>query len=1040
MKIINNKNVFILLIVAVIAALGISGYYTYVSYGEYKEAKKSSKSIYFAEALDQMLDKVGEERAQSALYLGSAGKEGFEALNKTRDAVNSSLLKAQEFTQESKVFRRYGKTLVDLAKNLKYARTRVDTLSSDYKNIFFEVYHNVIFDSVIADMKLLVENEDSVDMKGYISSFVDFTVLKENIELENTGIIYILSGSRQMTNTDLELWDSILVNDVMPDTSIVTNGTIRAKLNALMTKENYSHIGSDIRIAVLYGALMGKYTVEVEAWTATVAKKFKYTNTAQDILASASKQHISNSVAKTKDVMTQYIIGSLVSLLFLLVLFTIYYNINKDKQLFAETLKDIEAVLSLEQQRELKVLIDKRDINHIYKFLTNTIKEANQAKDLFLANMSHEIRTPLNGIVGFTQLLKFTETTDEQEEFLTVIETSSENLLNIVNDILDLSKINADKLEIDDISFDPVEKFESAVESYAAKAAEKNIDFGIFVDPELPPKLIGDPTKLSQIIVNLISNAIKFTSESGKVDVLIAKVAESKDSTAVSFSVTDTGIGITDEQKDTIFEAFSQADASTSRKFGGTGLGLAISAKLISFMGGKLEIRSEEGKGSTFYFTLSFAKTGESQERENLHASEFDAGIVLPSSGAIEDLIQNLGCYIEALGPKYDVIYSDQLLGDDPKPLPDILFIDHQYFEDKEELKKLLELDTKIILLTTGEKKKNIADLESHIDRILYKPVNLSKTIKSLEVLYAKKDVELDEATVDAVTFKGLNTLVAEDNLINQKLIKHVLEGLGLEVTLVNNGEEALNLRKDNNYDIIFMDIQMPVMGGIEATKAIHEFEEETKTEQIPIIALTANALAGDREKYLGAGMDGYLTKPLELGKISSLLLEYFPEKATEEESSETTETQVETEAPVPIEEKKPIVPEVQIEIEALVPIEESKPIVPVVKRKSDILFYHPLPLMVSVYKTMLENIDFKVETTTDSQEFMDRLDDTEYRYAIFDVEMFLDMKRMAVDIVKDSGAVPIALLNEPSEDQLGCDTIEIGGNIEDFKSKLKDN
>jgi signal transduction histidine kinase len=302
--------------------------------------------------------------------------------------------------------------------------------------------------------------------------------------------------------------------------------------------------------------------------------------------------------------MTEYGMGALIALLLLLVLFVIYYNVNKDKQLFEDTLKDIEAVLNSEQQKELKTLIDNREINQIYRFLTKTIKEANQAKDLFLANMSHEIRTPLNGIVGFTQLLKTTDITAEQEEFITVIEHSSDNLLTIVNDILDLSKIKADKIELENIPFDPIEKFESAIESYGARASEKDIELGVYIDPDLPATLMGDPTKISQIIVNLISNAIKFTPMSGNIDVSIEKLSETNEDVTLKFAVTDTGIGISDEQKAKIFDAFSQADVSTSRKFGGTGLGLAISEKLVTFMGGTLDIKSEEDKGSTFFFTL----------------------------------------------------------------------------------------------------------------------------------------------------------------------------------------------------------------------------------------------------------------------------------------------------------------------------------------------------------------------------------------------------------------------------------------------------
>ena len=1016
MKIINNKNVFILLIASVIVILGTFSYYAFISYVEYEATQKSTKSTYFIKTLDSVLDKIAKERLYSAIYMGTGGKKGFEKVKEARVIVDNALVEVHEFTNANKAFNTYEKRLSYISENLKYVRTRVDTLSSDYKNIFFETYHTKIFESLLSAMKLTTAKETSLEIKSYLTTFISFATLKENTELENTGIFFVLSGSKKMSNEDLVLWDSILVNDTLPEFHALENRAIIDKLNALITPEEFSKIGSDVRVAILYGSLTGVYPVETTEWFTQVEKKMKYMGLAQSILTSTIDKYISDNVSETKDVMVQYIMGALFALLLLLVLFVIYYNINKDKQLFEDTLKDIETVLSLDQQKELKVLIDNRDINQIYKFLTNTIKEANQAKDLFLANMSHEIRTPLNGIVGFTQLLKSTATSDEQEEFITVIETSSENLLTIVNDILDLSKIRADKIEIENISFDPVEKFESAVESYAAKAAEKNIEFGIFVDPELPSSLIGDPTKISQIIVNLISNAIKFTSEEGTVDVLIAKVAESKKHTSVSFSITDSGIGISKEQQGKIFDAFSQADASTSRKFGGTGLGLAISAKLITFMGGKLEITSEEGKGSTFYFTLSFAKTEDGRERDNPNMDEFNVGIVLPGENAVEKMNRNLGSYLDYAGPKYKVYYGSQLINEDKSLLPDVLFIDHKYYEDKKELKKLLELDTKIILMTTGDKKKKLEEIENSIDRILYKPVNLTKTIKSLEVVYGKKEKQPLAKVENEITFKNINALVAEDNIINQKLIKYVLNGLGLDVTLANNGEEALDLRKNNMYDIIFMDIQMPVMGGIDSTKAMLEFEALKNKRHIPIIALTANALAGDREKYLGAGMDGYLTKPLELEQLRELIYGYFPDKIDNKDGEDS------------------VLNEIQ-ELENTVAKE------PVVKRKSDILFYHSLSLITNVYKTMLNNLEYDVDITTDSQKFMDMLDDTEYKFVIYDVEAFSDMKCMIADIIRDNGAKPLVLMRNPSEeDEVCCDILEEKGSIENLKNKLKIN
>ncbi len=1054
MKIINNKNIFAFLIAAVVGIFGALAYYTYLSYVKYESAQKSTNSIYFVKKLDTVLDKIAKERLYSAIYMGTEGKTGFDKVKKSRIVVDTALVEIHAYINKNQVFMTYEKRVQSVRENLKYVRTRVDTLSSDYRNIFFEIYHDKIFESLIGAMRIVSDGDPSSEMKGYLSTYTGFTTLKENTELENTGIFFILSGSKKMSDEDLMLWDALLVNNTLPVFNALQNKTIVAKLNALLTPEQFSEIGSAERASILYGAYTGEYSIASTEWFTQVEKKMKYIALVQSILSSTIQETIDDNVSQNKEILINYGIAALLTLILLLILLIVYYNINKDKQLFEDTLKDIEAVLNLEQQRELKELIDNREINQIYRFLTNTIREANQAKDLFLANMSHEIRTPLNGIVGFTQLLKSTAVTEEQDEFITVIENSSDNLLTIVNDILDLSKIKADKIELENFSFDPVEKFESSIESYAARATEKDIELGVYVDPELPSMIIGDPTKISQILVNLISNAIKFTKANGSVDVRIEKLAESDKETTIKFSVVDSGIGISEEQKGKIFEAFSQADVSTSRKFGGTGLGLAISGKLVSFMGGELEIESVEDEGSTFFFTLTFVKSDESSPRIKPNMSGFKVGFVVPDKNIEREMNENLKTYIQYTDAKFEIYYGTELLELDASLLPDIIFIDHRYCRRHDELIQYLDLDTKIVLMTTSSMKRGIEDIENQIDRIFYKPINLSKIFKSLDVVYEKstdtKSTKIQDEKRNTV-FENIHALVAEDNNINQKLIKNVLNGFGVEVTLANNGEEALNLRMQNEYDMIFMDIQMPVMGGIEATGKIIEFEEKQRKHHIPIVALTANALAGDREKYINAGMDNYLSKPIELEQLNNLIQEYFPHRVVggnEEviEEERVIEQEVSEEKVI---EKKVIETEL---IEDIVKTEESIDIenfdiemdddindVKEVKRKFDILLYHSLPLIANLYGSMLKNLEYNVDIVLDDQKFLDRLDDTEYTFVIYDIDPFVNMKCMIADLIRDMGAKPLALVeNVLDEDDCCCDILDEKADIENLKKKLE--
>ncbi|MEO1953090.1 MAG: ATP-binding protein, partial [Campylobacterales bacterium] len=651
---------------------------------------------------------------------------------------------------------------------------------------------------------------------------------------------------------------------------------------------------------------------------------------------------------------------------------------------------------------------------------------------------------------------------DEQEEFISVIESSSENLLMIVNDILDLSKIKADKIEIEEIEFNAVEKFESAIESYAARAAEKDIDLRVYVDPTLPKKLIGDPTKISQVVVNLISNAIKFTGSRGVVSVSIENNGIKNGKVDIKFSVSDTGIGISEEQKEKIFEAFSQADVSTSRKYGGTGLGLAISSKLVEFMGGKLDIESVEGEGSTFFFDLELdipSSEAEKLEVPNLHA--YSVGLALPEEEVANFIDPNFERYAKYLGARFEMITYDRLVEMSKSELPDVLLIDHRYCHRNNELEKCIKFDTKIVLFTTSDQKRNIENIEPNLDRVVYKPANLSKTTKALEVVFDenRKDTLPDIKSVkENIKFNNLNVLVAEDNAINQKLIKNILNGLGINVTIANNGQEAYELRQSHHFDIIFMDIQMPVLGGIEATQKIIDYEQQNRKHHVPIVALTANALTGDKEKYLKAGMDNYLSKPIELPALKAVLMEYFANRAeiieenndsnntvtnepivSENTQDEISEDSAKTEE---IQEKQilddnslksELLEEASIQEENIVEVAEES----ICNVDADILLYKSTRLAGSVYASVLKNLGYSVEVVSDDSAFMDDIENKSYNYILFDVEPFINIQCLIVDLIKDNGAKPFMFVPKKLDIEPCCEVLSSEPVADELKDKL---
>ncbi len=874
MKILKNKMILSLLIILVMGILGTLSYYTYLSYQKYITVQNSTKVPLFVEHVESVLDKIMNERMQSATYLVTHKKDDFSKLKESRISTDHDLLKLGTFIKQHNQFTLYSKSIQHTTEALELVRRNVDSLHDNYRDIFLHAYHDKVFSPLLEILQKISAAEKSEMKKSYLMMYQKYTALKENTVQENILISSILLGSRKMSHEETELWDQLIRKDTLPQFYTLADSTVALKLSELLSVEEFNNIISEERDMILAEARSGKYSVSLTGWLNQIETKMNYFSQVQSLLRIQIQEINKENIAQSREIILWNGLGALILLFGLLKLFSLYNKIQNDTHISQETLRDIKLVLNKNQQNELQRLISNGKIDHIYKFLIKTIKDGNQTKDLFLASMSHEIRTPLNGILGFTQLLKETDDPEEQAEFISVIEKSSANLLTIVNDILDLSKIKAQKIELENIEFDPVDSFEAAIESYAAKAAEENIDFNIFLDPELPTLLIGDPTKISQVIVNLVSNAIKFTSKNGEVNVTIKKIFENEDKVNVNFEVSDTGIGLTKEQQGKIFDAFSQADVSTSRKYGGTGLGLSISGKFIKHMGGKLSIKSIKDEGSTFYFTLALKKPKSATKREVSDMSSYSVGILSSHIDTEYYVNKNLEAYIAYTGAKIMRYTDESLLAlKGNSQLPDILFIDHKFRHRGDELKQFLDLDTKIVLMSTGDQKRNLKRYKSHIDRILYKPINFTKTLK---ILNDKEDISESKKKI---TFENIHVLVAEDNLINQKLILNVLNRLGIKVSIANNGQEALEQRMANEYDMIFMDIEMPVMGGMEATGKIISYERSKHKKHTPIVALTANALSGDREKYIGAGMDHYLSKPIELEALNHLFQEYFEDR-----------------------------------------------------------------------------------------------------------------------------------------------------------------
>ena len=509
-------------------------------------------------------------------------------------------------------------------------------------------------------------------------------------------------------------------------------------------------------------------------------------------------------------------------------------------------------------------------------------ESANLAKSEFLAGMSHEIRTPMNAIIGVTELLANTSLYDEQKEYVDMIQISADSLLGIINDVLDLSKIEAGELVLEETEFNLRDIIETTGIAMATRAHKKNIELLCHINQDVPVYISGDPVRLRQILVNLVGNAIKFT-EQGEI-VINMNLKEKKDGKMVlHFSVSDTGVGIPKEKQEKIFESFTQADSSTTRKYRGTGLGLTISKQLIEKMGGRIWVESEEGKGSSFNFTIHTRVVEKPEEKEDVIPMEVrhlrimivdDSRTnrmilreTLIAWGCLPTEAQDGASALQSLGASKKEGRAYQLILLD-KNMPDM-----DGFETARKIKKLEGYaDVPVILLTSSENKgdrKMANDLGISI--VLLKPVRRSKLYGSIVGIMAdtKKKKVMPEKQIIESMLKGrpLKILLAEDNLINQKLAVRLLEKQGWKTTVANNGREAVNLSEKEEFDLILMDVQMPEMDGLEATKKIRKREEHTGG-HISIIALTAHAFEEDRKRCLAAGMDDYTTKPIRIKEL----------------------------------------------------------------------------------------------------------------------------------------------------------------------------
>ena len=643
-------------------------------------------------------------------------------------------------------------------------------------------------------------------------------------------------------------------------------------------------------------------------------------------------------------------------------------------------LEEIKHSSNTQKINQFKKMLREKNHTEVYGLISKMITElqertkqadeANEAKTLFLSNISHELRTPINGILGFSKLLSSTKLDKEQRDFVETISKSSGELLNVVNNILDVAQTQSGQIELENSYFNVFEVFESLAHLYAIEASKKEIEFLLWIDPTLASVSVeSDSEKIKHVLMNLISNALKFTKAKGQVVVSIKKEASKKGVVAIKFEVTDTGIGISDEQQKRVFSAFTQADNSNTRKFSGVGLGLTLASSWVNLLGGELNLESLEGRGTTVSFTLNLAQK---EIPQNEIVKGVKVGLYAPSLLQTEKSHNYLTNYLFSVrGVTLELFESIVACKEAESDSFEILYLHYEQI-DKEELQRIVaqySSEIPLVLVTKLENRFKIQDIAPAFSQIIYKPITFSKMKNSIKIALQNREL-LTTPSLREKMF-NLKALVVEDNKVNQKVIVHTLKNLGVECDTAENGKEAVEVFQKSQYDIVFMDIQIPVMNGVVATKEIIKYEKLNNLTHTPIVAVTTNSLKGDRESYLESGMDEYIAKPISAQKFISVIKQFY-----------STEFETTT----------------------------------VASKNRVILLYKQTPTEAKIMANMLANLGYGVEVAKNRVEFLDLFDAKKYDALILDRTINDSFESMIMDKIYEQKIETLIFIDEESE------------------------
>jgi len=942
-------------ILPITMVLVLSLYVIFFEYQKFTDIERMTKDLSAIKSLKELLISSNHERKLSIQSLLATSNEKEFELNKQIQTTNKIVNKIVKLYNQNKDDKLIYKIIQDI-KNIVNIRYKIKKNEITYDKLYSS------YDTLNSDILLKIDS-----IKGISSSNINNTLYsyKKSISLYEA-----VSDERDFIAKvfkDSNIYQSLLQIDNSIKT-ILSNYLNNDEFFQLLSKTN------EIKKNILEKGFTHRY--DLNNWYSLEDQKLKYLES----IITAIENKLTKDLSLEGEITLVKII---VALLFILLSFYslfVYFRLRKD--LFDNTplklllQKAVDANL-VEQKIDLDTT---EGIKEAYKLIDISLdkieierqkaQNENASKTIFLANMSHEIRTPINGIVGFTDLLKKSNLDKEQREYIDIISKSTDNLLEIINNILDLSKIESKKIEVDSITFSPIEEFENAVELFIAKASKKDINLSLFLDPTFENYLIGDPLKVKEVLLNLISNALKFTPNGGEVNVKIKKVANDDPiKEKIYFEVSDTGIGMTQEELSEVFDAFTQADSTITRKYGGTGLGLTISSNYVSLLGGELEVYSKKDEGTSFFFTLEFKKSQPLKVAKYKGSFKHLTPLIITDKNDLE-LAKFLQEYIsfftlEASYVEVDKVKENISIFDQSN----LIIITKKIYEEYD-FSYLDKTNKKLLILEPTKEylNKNSTYNNKNAYRLI-EPIGFFKTVEVLTEISPPKDASLLSYMEKSEKEHKHNftILIAEDNAINMQLIEKIFSQYkNITIHTAHNGQEALDKFMSHKYDLILMDIAMPVLDGISATKKMIEYEEINSLDHTPIIALTANALKGDKEKFLSAGMDEYLTKPIKEELLIDMLEKFgiSPSKEAKTSSSYSLlSTQIEQNQPSQQEQNNNL-------------------------PKRDILIYKKSIVETKIFQKVLSSLYDKIDIAKDTDEFLLKLKNNNYKAILLDKEL----------------------------------------------------